>query len=178
MNNSKYQVDAVQMDEYVRSRLASTVTTFSVISIIVLSMFAFILCKQQAPEGFWALAIAVPILIGAFVIAIGKLKNQLRTLSGKEFLLANGRLVQKASNQIERQFDFSEIAVVDKKKFGTTIIKGNWLTKADYYRPKRSSIQLDDPRLIFIPNITTNYSELIDAINQARRLSTSVGGDA
>jgi hypothetical protein len=173
LNNSnlKYLVDGQHMDEYLRNRFIATTITFSIIAVVVLLMFSFILYKLQAPEGLWSFLISVPIITGAFLFGVKTWNNKLLKLSDTEFILTNNSLVQKAPNQAEKEFAFSEIAVVDKKKFGTTLIKGNWLTKIDYYRPKKVSYQLDDPKLIFIPSITTNYSELIDTLKQARRLT-------
>jgi hypothetical protein len=171
MNNStsKYQVDELQMDEYLHSRFISVAITFSIIIVIILSVFTFILYKQEALAGLWSFLISVPIITAAFIFGVKRGDDKLRKLSDTEFILTNSGLIQKAPNQVEKDFDFSEIAVMDKRKFGTTIIKGNWLTRINYYRPKKSAYQLDDPKLIFIPSITTNYSELIATIEQARR---------
>jgi len=68
-------------------------------------------------------------------------------------------------NKVERTFSFSEIVVIDKRKFGTTIVKGNVWTKIDYYRPT-TPYQLDHPKLIFVPCITTNYPELIERLRE------------
>lgn len=170
MNNSisKYQVDEQQMDGYLKNRFISVSITFSIIIGVLLSLFAFILFKQQALVGLWSFLIAMPIITIAFIFGVRQWNDKLRKLSGTEFILTSNSLVQKIPNEVEKGFNVSEIAVIDKKKFGTTIIKGNWLTRINYYRPKKSAYQLNDPNLIFIPSITTNYNELINSIKQAR----------
>ena len=168
---SKYKVDSQQMDKYLRDRFISVSITATILVVIVFSMLTFILIKQNAPDGLWSFLFSVPIIIGAFVFGVKRWNNKLRNLADTEFILTTTSLIQKTPNQAEKSFDFLEIAILDKKKFGTKIIKGNWLTKIDYYRPKKIPYQLDDPKLIFIPSITRNYSELIDTLKQARRLS-------
>ena len=70
-----------------------------------------------------------------------------------------------------REIHFSNIAVIHKKRFETIIVKGNWLKKLFYFLPKRNyPNDFNTPNLIFIPNITTNYSELIETI-QAKKNS-------
>jgi hypothetical protein len=159
------------MDEYLKNRFISVSITASILVVSVFSMLTFILIKQNAPDGLWSFLFSVPIIIGVFVFGVKSWNNKLRDLADTEFILTTTSLIQKSPKQTEKNFDFVEIAVLDKKKFGTTIIKGNWWTKIDYYRPKKSSYQLDDPKRIFIPSITTNYSELIDTLKQAKRLS-------
>ncbi len=173
MNNSisKYKVDGQFINEYLKSRFISVSITFSIIVVMILSMFTFILYKQHALDGRWSFLISVPIMIGAFVFGVKRRNNKLRSFADTEYILTTTNLTETAPNQVEKKFDFLEIAVLDKKKFGTTIIKGNWLTIIDYYRPKKGSYQLDDPKLIYIPSITTNYSELIDTLKKAKRLS-------
>ncbi len=170
-SKSKYQVDGQQMDEYLKSRFISVSITASISVVIVLSMLTFISYKQNALDGLWSFLFSIPLIIGAFLFGVKRWHDKLRKLSDTQFILTNSSLVQKLPNHTDKEFDFLKIAVVDKKKFGTTIIKGSWLTRIDYYRPKKSVTQLDDPNLIFIPSITTNYSELIDTIKKARRLS-------
>ncbi len=167
----KYKVDGKQMEEYLKNRFISVSINASIILVIVFSMFTFILIKLNAPDGLWSFLFSIPIIIGAFVFGVKKWNNKLRDLADTEFILTTTSLTQKSPNQAEKSFDFLEIAVLDKKKFGTTIIKGNWWAKIDYYRPKQIPYQLDDPKLIFIPSITTNYSELIDTLMQAKRPS-------
>ena len=157
------------MEEYLKKRFTSYLLTFAIVAVIVLSAFTFILYKQQALEGLWGLLISLPIMIGAFAFGVWTWNKKLRNLAGTEFILTDNSLVQRSPNQTEKDFNLNEIAVVDKKKFGTTIIKGDWLAKVDYYRPKKSSYHLDDPKLIFIPSITTNYVELIETIKRSRR---------
>jgi hypothetical protein len=171
MSNSivKYKVDRKQMDEYLKNRFISVSITASILVVIAFSMLTFILIKRNAPDGLWSFLFSVPIIISAFVFGLKRWNNKLRDLAETEFILTTTGLTQKTPHQAEKNFEFKEIAVLDKKKFGTTIIKGNWWTKIDYYRPKKSPYQLDDPKLIFIPSITTNYSELIETLKQTKR---------
>ena len=171
MSNSiiKYRVDGKQMDEYLKNRFISVSITAFIIVVIVFSNLTFIIIKLNAPDGLWSFLFSVPIIIVAFLFGVRRWNNKLRDLADTEFILTTTRLTQKTPNQAEKNIDFLEIAVLDKKKFGTTIIKGNWWTKIDYYRPKKIPYQLDDPKLIFIPSITTNYSELIDNLKETKR---------
>src|ERR1043165_5973559 len=129
----KYWVDGQKMDQYLKNRFISVSITFSIIALSVFSMSAFILYKQHAPDGMWSFLFSVPVLTGAFLFGVKRWNDKLRKLSETEFILTNKSLIQKAPGQVEKDFDFLEIVVMDKKKFGTTIIKGNWLTKIDYY---------------------------------------------
>lgn len=167
---SKYRIDGQKMDEYLKSRFKSASITFSIIATIVLSILTIILYKRHALKGLWSYLISIPVMIGAFVFSVKKWNNDLLNLTDTEYILTTNSLIQKTPNQIEKKINFLEIAVLNKKKFGTTIIKGNWLTKIDYYRPKKSAHHFDNPNHIFIPSITTNYLELIDIIEKAKRL--------
>jgi hypothetical protein len=170
MNNSliKYKVDGKQIDKYLKKRSIYVSITSALIVLVVISNFTFILIKQNAPNGLWSFLFSIPVIIGAFVYGTIRWNNKLRGLAETEFILTTTSLTQKIPNQAEKIFSFPEIAVLDKKKFGTTIIKGNWWTKIDYYRPKNIAYQVDDPKVIFIPSITTNYSELISILKQAK----------
>ncbi len=159
------------MDKYLKDRFISVSINFSIIAVIVFSMLTFILYKQDALYGLWSFLFSIPLATGAFIYGVKWWNDKLRELSDTEFILTATSLTHKTPNQTEKNFDFLEIAVLDRKKLGTTIIKGNWLTKINYYIPKKIPYQLDDPKLIFIPSITTNYSELIDTLKKAKRHS-------
>jgi hypothetical protein len=140
--------------------------------IVIFCMFAFILIKINAPVGFWSFAFSIPLMIGAFVLSNKLWNDRLKKIVNAEFRLTADSLVQEIENNQIKKFMFSEIAVVDKQKFGTTIVKGNRWTKIDYYRPKKfSPYQIDSENVIFIPSITTNYTELVETIVQRKRLS-------
>jgi hypothetical protein len=157
------------MDEYLKKRLISTAITFCIIVIIIVSMFAFILYKQQSLAALWSFTVSIPLMIWAFLVAVNRWNNDLRKLAGTEFILMDDCIAQSSEGKIDKSFKFTEIAVVNKRKFGTTLVKGNWLTKVNYYRPKRTTYRLGSEQVIYIPEITTNYSELVDIIKQRLR---------
>jgi len=158
------------MEKYLKSRFTSVSIAFSIIVLFTMTMLGFIFYKQAGVNGLWSFLFSIPLLVTAFLYGVNRGHNKLRKLTDSEFILKEDFIIQMKQNQVERVFGFSEIAVIDKRKFGTTILKGNMWTKVDYYRPKRSPYQLDDPKLIFVPSITTNYSELIEIVKQQRRL--------
>jgi hypothetical protein len=170
--NLKYRVDGQQIDGYLKKVFISRATTFVIVIAVVMTMFTFIIYKQDSEFPIWILILAVAIVVVAFLFGMKLWNDNLRKIANTEFILTNEGIIQSTQNNVERDFKFTEIAVIKKMKLGTTIVKGNLLTKIDFYRPKRvSPYQLGDPTTIFIPNITTNYSELIDNIRQAKRLT-------
>jgi hypothetical protein len=170
MDNTKstYRVDGLKMDEYLKKRFIFVTVRFAFIITAVLLLLAFNSYKQQGTAGLWVFLASAPLIAGAFFFGVRRWHDKLRKLADAEFSLTIDSITQSNSGKIERDFKFSEMAVVDKKKFGTTIVQGNWRARFDHYRPTRP-LQPDDLKLIFIPTITTNYSQLIDAIKQKRR---------
>ena len=170
-DKSKYRVDRKQIDEYLKRRFTSVSITASIIAVVVFSDLAYILYKQGATDALWIFFICIPVCAAAYFYGVKRWNDKLRTLADTEFELTSDSIVQSSETQVRKSFKFSEIAVVHKKKFGTLVVKGGWLTKIDYYRPKNTPYQLGEPGTIFIPTITTNYDHLIDAIKKARKLS-------
>jgi hypothetical protein len=89
-----------------------------------------------------------------------------RKLSGGQYFIDHSSLkFESIDNEFSRDFKLDEIAVIHPTKLGTTIARGDNETKFDYSTPKRrGSFAVGKPDVIFIPTITTNYSELIDKI--------------
>lgn len=144
---------------------------FSVIELVIVSMFAFILFKENALVGFWSFAFSIPLMFGAFLLSIKLWNHRLGKIVNAEFRFTSESFVQEIDNNPARQFSFSEIAVVHKQKFGTMVVKGNRWTKINYFRPKKfSPYDIDSANIIFIPSITTNYLELVETIVQKQRL--------
>jgi hypothetical protein len=167
---TKYSVDGQQMEKYLKTRFISVSITFSIAMLFIMTMLGFNFYKSIGIEGLWILLFSLPVLATAFLYGVKRWHDKLRELADNKFILTEDRIIRIKGNQIERAFFFSEIAVIDKKKFGTAILKGGIWTKIDYYRPKRSPHQLDDPKLIFVPIITTDYLELIEKLKEAKRL--------
>jgi hypothetical protein len=170
MNSTKstYRVEGLKMEEYFKKRSIFVTVRFIFTITAVVLLLGFNSYKLQGTEGLWVSLASVPLIAGAFFFGVRRWHDKLRKLADTEFVLTIDGITQSTSGKIERDFKFSEMAVVDKKKFGTTIIKGNWWTRFDHYRPT-IPLQPDDLKVIFIPTITTNYPELIDAIKQKRR---------
>jgi hypothetical protein len=168
---TKYRVDEQLIDGYLKRRLISVSVTAAIAVVISLSMLAFILYRQGS-TGLWSLFISAPIIAGAFLYGVKLWNDKFRALANTEFVLTAESIIQVSPDHAVKKFKFSEIAVINKQKFGTVLVKGSLFTKVDYYRPKRiNPYQLGDPTTIFIPTITTNYSELIAAIRQCKQLN-------
>lgn len=134
-------------------------------------MFSFVLYIQNAIDAVWSYLFSAPIILLAFVFGLKRWNTGLGKLANTEFILTHESLIQKTPDQTEKKFEFSKIVIIDEQKFGTNIVIGNWLTKLNYHRPKKTPYPLDDPQLIFIPTITSNYNELIELLNQAKNLN-------
>lgn len=62
--------------------------------------------------------------------------------------------------KILKSFPYEDICVIDKKKFGTMIVKGNKWRKIDYYWPNIGS-PVNNHDKIFIPSVTSSYNDII-----------------
>jgi|694.fasta_scaffold23665_3 hypothetical protein len=168
---SKYKVEEIRMSEYLKKRFIYVSIKATFLMVTAFSMLTFVLYKQNAIDGIWSYLFSAPIILIALVIGLIRWNTQLSKLTNTEYILTNDSLTQKAPFQSEKNFKFSTIVVIDEQKFGTNIVKGNWLSKINYYRPKKSPFQINDPQLIFIPSITSNYNELIELLKQAKYLN-------
>lgn len=166
-HNYKYFVDRNQVDTYLRNRFRSVSISSGIEVAIAISFFSFILYKQQAPPIFWSFLISIPIVVISFLIGLKRWGDKFRDQADTSFIITTDGLVQITHQHPEKNFKFSDIVIVKKKKFGTIIVRGNWLTKINYYRfGATTSYLFENPESIFIPNITKNYSELIEAIER------------
>ena len=165
----QYLIDPIQLQLYLAKRFKRMMITSGIIIVLIVANFAYIMYKRDELDAMWTFCVSVPWMYGALWLGITLWNKKLSKLAGTEFILAENSLVQKTVNGATKQFNYSEIAVISKTTMGTDIVKGNWLTKVDYYRPKKSSYKADDPNLIFIPTVTTHYKELIQQLKQKKK---------
>jgi len=166
----QYLVNPTQLDSYLKNRFVRAIIQSTAIIVIVLVLLAYIFYKQNDLKGgLWSFCFSVPLIFGALLLGTKLWNDKLRKLSGAEFTLTSDSFIQTITNGDKKEFKYSDIVVINRVMLGTNIVKGNWLTKVDYYRPKKFGYQPDDINLIFIPNITTNYAELITKIKEAKQ---------
>jgi hypothetical protein len=162
----RYIVEEEKMSSYLQTRFIRKTITSGIIIAFVFGVYFYILYKQDHLEAIGVLLISMLIAFGAALLGVKIWNNKLLKLSGTEFTLTKNSLIQRMSNNNEKEFQFAEISIIDISKSGTNIVKG--VTRFDYYRPKKSALQPDALNLIFIPNITTGYLDLIEEIKKAR----------
>ena len=167
-NKQTYQVDHSFVDGYIKKANKRLFYIFFTTLVIVFSAQLFIIYKSASDAPLIPIfSVAISICFIAFFISVKLFNDKLRKFVGARYDIENGTVSQYTTDNIVRQFRFDEIAVVHKKSYGTIIVKGSGLTKMDYYRPKRSNpYSIDSVNVIFIPTITTNYSDLIARIKQ------------
>ena len=166
---TKYFVDEQLIDKYLKKRLSFSVLLL-ISSLIFYSTFAYIFFILNFPVAILCLLILFPLYLIDRLILVKKWNEKIISLSKYEFVITQDSIAQQIEKLTVREIHFSEIAVINKKKFLTVIVKGNWLSKLFYFIPKRNyPNSLNSPDIIFIPNITSNYSELIETI-QAKKI--------
>jgi hypothetical protein len=112
--------------------------------------------------------LVVALISVAFYYSLRFTNNKLKQLAGGHYFIDNSVLKFESLTGLTRAFKLEEIVVIHKKYAGAMVVKGNSWTKLNYIRPKRgNSYQLGGSNTIFIPTITTNYTDLIGKINHA-----------
>jgi hypothetical protein len=173
MSELIYQVDGHKMDAYLKKRSVSVLKACSFVVAFISIIITVYLYKINAIRGASSFLFSIPLVIYATILGVRKWNQKLRNYSNTEFLLTANGISQRALGKVERDFKFSDIAVINKMKFGTTIVRGNWTTWFHYYGPRSVPYRLGNPDVIFIPSITSNYSELITTIKRARQSCAS-----
>lgn len=162
-----YHVDKNQIDNYIKSLDKRRTSVFVVVTLVVLSMQTFIAYNLDSDFPFWVLIIATVVIAVAFYFSLRHANDTLRQFADGQFYIDNSVLKFITTNSLTRQFNLDEIAVIHKKYSGTIVVKGNGWTKFNYIRPKRTnSYQAGGLDVIFIPTITSNYTDLVDTIRQ------------
>lgn len=165
----KYQVDKEQMDDYIKSFDKRRTTVFVIVTVAILSVQSFIAYNLDNDFPFWLIVVVTVAISLAFYIGLRLANDRFKQLSNGQFFIDNSSLRFEGVDSLTRNFKLDEIAVIHTKYSGTMILKGNGWTKFNYIRPKRAAYQPGDQDVIFIPTITSNYNELVNAIKQATK---------
>lgn len=164
---TKYQVDKNQMDDYIKSIDKRRTTAFIIVTLVVLILQSFIAYNLDRDFPLWVLIIVTVIISAAFYIGLRLANDKLKQLSNGEYFIDNSLLKFEGAGSLTRVFKLEEVVVIHKKYSGTLVVKGNGWTKFNYIRPKRTnSYQVGGLDIIFIPTITSNYTDLVDTIKQ------------
>lgn len=167
---TKYQVDKNQMDDYIKSLDKHRTTVFAIVTLVVLLLQTFIAFNLDRDFPFWVFIIATVVILIAFYLGLRLANDKLKQLSNGQFFIDNSSLKLEGVDSLTREFKLDEIAVIHKKYSGTLIVKGNGWTKFNYIRPKRTnSYQIGGLNIIFIPTITSGYSDLVEIIKQTAK---------
>ncbi len=164
----KYQVDKNQIDSYIHNINKRRVIVFVILTLIIMTMQAFIAYNLHNSFPFWLVIIIAVIISLAIYLGVRLANDKLKKLSNGKYFIDNRSLKFEDVEGLIREFDFAEIAIIHRKYSGTLIVKGNGLTRLNYFFPKRNNpYQAGEPNVILIPTITSNYAELINKITQA-----------
>jgi hypothetical protein len=162
-----YKVENNLMDDYLTSLDRRRTFVFAVVTLIVLSIQVFIVYNLDSYFPFWIFIIVTAIIAIAFYFSLRLVNDKLKQLAGGQYFLNNSSVKFLTVDNLTREFNLDDIAVIDKKYSGTLIVKGNSWTKFNYIRPKRTnSYQIGELDIIFIPTITSNYAELVEKLKQ------------
>ena len=164
----KYQVDNDKMKNYIKSLDKHRIFVFVIVTLIILTMQFIIAYKLDNEFPFWLIIIATVIISVAFYFGLNQVNDKLKQTSNGQYFIDHQTLKFETIDSLTREFKLEEIAVIHKKYSGTMIVKGNVWTKFNYFRPKKTSLyQIGGLDIIFIPTITSNYTDLVDNIKQA-----------
>jgi hypothetical protein len=176
-----YQVDQSQINDYLqgmdksqKKRLLVSTIPASLI-LVFLQSSSFDRHSLYSIFLFSILVISVILLYYILVRTLAKQKQQIESLLIGKYSLDENSLKFLAPDSLARDFRFEEIAITHKKAFGTMVIKGDSTTKDYYIRTlwgrnfSRKQFQIDAVNVIFIPNITSDYPELVEEINRAAK---------
>ncbi len=164
-----YCVDKSLMEDYIKSLDKRRAIVFIIMILVAFLLQGFIAYNLDNDFPFWVIIIAAVVIAVAFYFSLRLANDQLKQLSGGSFYLDKSILKFIAADNLIRQFNLDEIAVIHKKYSGTMVVKGNGWTKFNYIRPKKSAYQVMQHNVIFIPTITSNYVDLVDKIEQTAK---------
>lgn len=179
MKTETYTVDKSKYDNYVKSVNQRNLIVALTILGILIAVFVFL--ARMSNKVFFV----IPFVLVVAVVFLGALRWGQHILT-KTLLKFKDAVIEFSSTGVSlkgtslksRDIPFDKIAVIDTSLKGTVIVKGNFWTKVDYYRPKIGGVSLDFEDRIFIPRIIDDYEELIKKIknnlpaeNQAKRTS-------
>lgn len=164
----KYQVDKNQIDSYIHNIDKRRIAVFAILTLVILSMQAWIAYSLNNTFPFWLVIIITVIVLSAIYLGLRLANDKLKKLSNGQYFIDNTSLKFEDAEGLIREFNFTEIAIIHKKYSGTLVVKDSGLTKLNYFFPKRTNpYQPGEPNIIFIPAITSNYADLIKTIKQA-----------
>jgi len=140
-----------------KSAMITLMITFPLVSIVLYSKL------EYEDNGIRTLMIIL-IIIGLFTISLIKYSislfiKDLKKITKSSIILNNTSIIQDLLEI--KEFSYSEISVIHKRKFGLMILRGRFLRKIDYLRPKRSPAGILDSNVIFIPSIINNYDDIV-----------------
>ncbi len=165
---TKYQVDEFQVDEYLKKWNKRRLIIYVLVISVILPITSLITYQETNTSTFLLyLLIMSVIIVVAFYFSLKYANSQIRQLTGGQYFIDDSIIKFQGSEKSDRKFNLDEIAVIHKRYSGTIIIKGNIWTKINYLRPKKSFYQVNHYNVIFIPTITTNYSELVNQVKKA-----------
>lgn len=171
----KYQIDKNQLDDFIKRVTRRRILIFMLKTLTILAILGYLVynpTKNDFPILFFVFAITIVTII--FLIASHMKNARLRKQSNGEYLIDSCTLKHRIDSISTKEFKFDEIAIINQKSYGTILIQGTGWTKFNYLRPlsrrhPRRNYNIDDPDVIFIPTITSNYDELITMIKDAAR---------
>jgi hypothetical protein len=162
---TNYHVDKEQVGDYIKSRGKRSTTVFVIVGIVIISLQTFNGKSLDGDFPFGVMIIGAIIISIAFYIGNRSTNNKLKQLSDGKFFIDQSLITFEAADGKTKVLKLDEIAVIHKKHYGTIVIKGNGWTNFHYLRPKKTSgFELENQNVIFIPTITSNYTELLDKL--------------
>jgi len=176
-----YQVDQNQINDYLISLEKRKNKVLLVAFVVLISVLLFSVISTDKLLSFFPISMAffsiilMSALYFAFVRMYAKQKLQIESLFIGKYELDETSLKFLAPAPLARDFRFDEVAVIHKRPYGTIIIKGDSWTRMNYLRvtwgmyKSRNPYQFDSDNVIFIPNITSNYIEMIESIKQSAK---------
>ncbi|MFZ6052630.1 hypothetical protein [Halocola ammonii] len=160
-----FQVDSRSFDRYLNLFMQRRAIIAWVLFTVILVLFSLVIIQLDSSFPVLLFSIGTSfIFIISFVWSQKRLKKTLLKFRDANFSVDSEGIKMTGTLLKERKIPLEQIALVDQTSKGAIIVKGNFWSKVEYYRPKVSGSTLDSPDRIFIPRVTVKYENLVSRI--------------
>jgi len=179
MNSTEYHIDKTNINDYLIRVINQRYRNALIVLLISIPLVAIPIYSRIVYEDY-NLGVLLVILVGFYLfmfllvryaisIFIKELKAILKTL----IIISDHSISQKLTNI--KEFDFTAITVIHKRRYGTIIVRGGFLTKIYYLSPNLNSFNPTNDNVLFIPSIINDYEAIIDQLVRNSNRAMKIG---
>ncbi len=160
-----YRVDETLIDDYIKRLNKQRWIVLLTVMSFIFPLFILSYYGDIGPLILFIFFVTGVIIAGSFYFGLNYKNEKDKLFFNVEFFIDESTIKCQPVEKPSLEFKLTDLAVIDVKKARTILVKGSNWTKINYRLPKKHSpYQIGFPGVMYIPDITSNYQELIDLI--------------